>query len=62
MAKVVERFDAGVVMADLSAPAVAETVQRIVNDYATYHRRALEGGRVLRQEHDAGHLLEIIRS
>lgn len=62
MAKVVERFDAGVVIADRSAPAVAEVVGRIVNDYAAYHRRALEGGRVLRQEHDARHLLKIVMS
>ncbi len=60
MAKVVERFDAGVVIADRSAPAVAEVVGRIVNEYAAYHRRALEGGRVLRQEHDARHLLKIV--
>jgi glycosyltransferase involved in cell wall biosynthesis len=61
MAKVVERFDAGVVMADRSAPVVAEAVGRIVDEYEAYHRRALEGGRILRQEHDAGHLLKIIR-
>jgi glycosyltransferase involved in cell wall biosynthesis len=62
MARVVERFDAGVAVVDLSPASLLSAVETIRADYPRYHRNALEAGRTLQEEHSARHLLEAIAS
>lgn len=62
MARVANRFAAGVAVQDLSPPALLSAVETIRTDYSRYHRNAMEAGRILQEEHSARHLLEALAS
>ncbi|HJV65046.1 MAG TPA: glycosyltransferase [Geomonas sp.] len=60
MARVVERFEAGVVVDSPAPEALLEASLRIRDDYPRYQSNARRAGLSLQQEHSAGHLLELI--
>lgn len=61
MARLVERFDAGVVLEDRTPEAMYDAIRRIVDDYARYQRNARAGGERLRAENDCAPLVELLR-
>ncbi|HJV35594.1 glycosyltransferase [Geomonas sp.] len=60
MGRVVERFEAGVVVDSPAPEALLQASLRIRDDYPRYQANARRAGLALQQEHSAGHLLEII--
>jgi hypothetical protein len=60
IARVVQRFGAGIVIDEPSPAAVLGAVRQIVAGYADYHIRALHTGRVMGTEHDAGFLFKAL--
>ena len=60
MARMAERFGAGIAVDDLSPESLWGAVQKIHADYAIFQARALAAGAALRQENSAGHLLDIL--
>ncbi|MCM0082806.1 hypothetical protein L4X63_14520 [Geomonas sp. Red32] len=56
MARVVERFQAGVVIVKPTPEELLSAVETILADYPGYHERARQGGLALQREHSAGHL------
>jgi hypothetical protein len=60
MARVVERFDAGVVVAAPSPDLLLAASLRIRDDYPRYQSNARRAGLALQQEHSAGHLLDLL--
>jgi glycosyltransferase involved in cell wall biosynthesis len=60
MARVVERFQAGVVVDSADPQLLLEAILRIHNDYPRYQANARRAGLALQREHSAGHLLELI--
>lgn len=60
IARVVERFGAGVVAASPAPEHLHEAVERVRGDHARYQEQALRAGHALRAEHDGRHLLEAL--
>ena len=60
MARMAQRFEAGVSVADLSAPQVLSAVERVMAEYADYNRHALHAGKILQEENDAGTLFRVL--
>ena len=60
MARMVRRFDAGIVTADLSGAGLLDAVQAVHVDYARYAANALAASHSLAQEHSARRLLDIV--
>ncbi|MCF7854101.1 MAG: hypothetical protein K9N51_04825 [Candidatus Pacebacteria bacterium] len=60
MARVVERFDAGMSIDDLAPSTVVAAVENIRRDFPAYRGHALTAGRTLQKENDASHLLRIL--
>ena len=60
MARVVERFDAGVVVATPAPELLLAASQQIRDDYPRYQSNARRAGLALQQEHSAEHLLDLI--
>jgi len=60
MARVAGRFGAGVALEDRSPAAIRSAVEAVRAEYPRFRRNALAAGKVLRQEHDARQLLEIL--
>jgi glycosyltransferase involved in cell wall biosynthesis len=60
MARVVERFAAGVVLPSPAPELLLEATLKIHADYPRYQANARRAGAALQQEHSAGHLLDII--
>jgi glycosyltransferase involved in cell wall biosynthesis len=60
IARVIERFGAGVVAASSAPEHLHEAVERVRADHARYQEQALRAGHALRAEHDGRHLLEAL--
>lgn len=56
ISRVVQRYDAGVVIDDTSPEAVYAAVQQIIASYDAYSDRAFQTGQIIIKEHDAGFL------
>lgn len=62
MARIAGRFGAGVALEDLSPASILSAVEAVRAEYLRFRRNALEAGSVLRKEHDARQLLEVLLS
>jgi glycosyltransferase involved in cell wall biosynthesis len=62
MARVAERFGAGVALDDLAPESLLNAVEGVRVDYPRYRRNALEAGKALQKEHNARHLFEALAS
>jgi glycosyltransferase involved in cell wall biosynthesis len=60
MGRIVERFDAGIVLNSAEPELLLDASRRIWDDYARYQANARKAGRALQQEHSAGHLLQLL--
>jgi glycosyltransferase involved in cell wall biosynthesis len=60
MARVAERFGAGVSLDDLAPEALLRAVEHIREAYPRFHRNALAAGRALQVEHGARRLLDAV--
>ncbi|MFZ4855525.1 MAG: glycosyltransferase [Desulfuromonadaceae bacterium] len=56
----VERFGAGVTIAERTPAALATAIDRVLSDWATYNARACASSSILAQEHDPIHLLQVM--
>jgi hypothetical protein len=57
MARVAERFGAGLAVADLSPSVIADATRQIQDEFASFQAAALHAGEVLQRENDAGYIL-----
>jgi glycosyltransferase involved in cell wall biosynthesis len=62
MARLIERFDAGVVVEEPTPEALHDAVRRTVGDYERFQRNARAGGERLRAEMSCAPLIELLRS
>ncbi len=60
MARVVERFGAGIALDDPSAPSLLAAADAIRADYARYRDNAFSAGRALQEENSARRLLAVL--
>ena len=60
IARMVERFDAGLVTDDLSPEAVLKNVAAIISDYSRYNENANKAGQALQQENSASTLYTVL--
>lgn len=60
IARVVQRFNAGIVLRDAEPATVVQAVDTIVADYPAFAGRARQAGRLLNDEHNARHLLAML--
>jgi hypothetical protein len=60
IARMAQRFDAGIVVQDMSAPQVLSAVQRIISEYARYNKHAIAAGKTLQEENNADALFKVI--
>lgn len=60
MARMAARFDAGIAVEDLSPPSLFAAVESLRAEYASRRGNALEGGRILQEEHSARHLFSAL--
>jgi len=60
MAKLAHRFEAGIAVDELSPEFLFQAVDVIRGDYSSYSDKAVEAGRVLGNEHSAGHLVKLL--
>jgi glycosyltransferase involved in cell wall biosynthesis len=62
IARMAQRFDAGVAVADMSPPQVLSAVQRVIDDYASYNQHARAAGKTLQEENNAETLFRVLAS
>ena len=62
MARMAQRFDAGVIVEDRSPPQVLSAVQRVIDDYPRYTMHALAAGKILQEENSAETLYRVLAS
>lgn len=60
MARVVEKFDAGITLTKLSAEELFTAVNSVRDNYDRYQRGALNAREALHREHSAAHLLNVL--
>lgn len=60
IARMAQRFDAGIVVEDMSPPQVLMAVQRIISEYARYNKHAIAAGKTLQDENNADALFKVI--
>jgi glycosyltransferase involved in cell wall biosynthesis len=60
IARMVERFDAGLVTKEVSPPAVMGKIMDIISDYARYNANAKNAGQILQQENSANVLYGVL--
>jgi glycosyltransferase involved in cell wall biosynthesis len=60
IARMAQRFDAGLVVEDMSPPQVLSAVQRIISGYAHYNKHANAAGDALQEENSADTLFRIL--
>jgi hypothetical protein len=60
IARVVERFGAGVAVQEESPQVVLSAIQQVSGDYPDYYQRAKHAGEVLQRENSASHLMEVL--
>ena len=56
----VERFDAGLVINNISSDIVLKSVTDIISDYPRYNRNAIKAGQILQQENSANTLYLVL--
>ncbi len=62
MAKMAERFQAGIVVHDLTPQTIAAVVLEMLADFPVWQSRARHAGEVLQQENDGANILRLISS
>jgi len=60
IARMAQRFDAGVIVNDTSPPQVLSAVQRVIAEYARYNKHARAAGKILQEENSAEALFRIL--
>ncbi|HQS58841.1 MAG: hypothetical protein B7Y56_12440 [Gallionellales bacterium 35-53-114] len=60
IARIVERFDAGLVTDNMSPEAVLKCVSAIIFDYSRYNTNAIQAGQTLQQENSADALYKVL--
>ena len=60
IARMVERFDAGLVVSDTSAEDVANMAKAIISKFEAYNANAIKAGQVLQQENNASMLYQVL--
>lgn len=60
MARMAQRFDAGLAVEEMSPHAVQIRIKAIIAGYPRYHANALRGGQALQQENSAGALYQAL--
>ncbi len=60
IARMAQRFEAGVSVDDLSPSSVLSAAQSVIAEYADYNRHALLAGKILQEENDAGTLFRVL--
>ncbi|MBU1425719.1 MAG: glycosyltransferase [Gammaproteobacteria bacterium] len=60
IARMAQRFDAGIVVEDMSPTQVLSAVQRIISEYARYNKHAIAAGKTLQEENNADALFKVI--
>ena len=60
IARMVDRFDAGLVVSNNSSNEVLKSVTFIISDYSRYNRNAIKAGKTLQQENSANTLYQIL--
>ena len=62
IAKIVERFNAGIVLKSTSAIEMHVALKELINNYGAYSENAINASNVLKGENNATHLLSILSS
>lgn len=60
IARMVQRFDAGVIADDMSPPQVLSAVQRVIAGYGRYSEQARAAGKILQEENSAETLFRVL--
>ena len=60
IARMVERFDAGLVTNNMSPDAVLKSIAAIIADYSRYNKNAITAGQALQQENSANTLYHVL--
>ena len=60
IARMVERFDAGLVTNNMSPDAVLKSITAIIADYSRYNKNAITAGQALQQENSANTLYHVL--
>ncbi len=60
IAGMAQRFDAGVIVNNVSPPQVLSAVQRVIAEYARYNRHAHAAGKILQEENSAETLFRVL--
>lgn len=60
MAALLQRFDAGLAIADLSAASLLQAIDRLLADYPHYAARACVASAAVQSEHSARHLIDTV--
>jgi glycosyltransferase involved in cell wall biosynthesis len=60
MGRIVEKFDAGMTLATLSAEELFLAINSVIKNYDRYQVNALNASKALRQDHSAAHLLSVL--
>jgi len=56
----VSRFDAGIVLGQITPTEMVSAAQKAKSDYERYQSNALRAGAAVREEHDASRLLRVL--
>lgn len=59
-ARTAQRFDAGVILDDVSPPQVLSAVQHVIAEYARYNKQARAAGKTLQEENSAETLFKVL--
>jgi hypothetical protein len=60
IARMAQRFAAGMVVTDISPPQVLSAVQRVMDEYASYSQHARAAGKILQEENNADNLFRVL--
>ena len=60
IARMVKKYNAGIIVETPDPVIVNSAVEKIVTDYMSYQGNAAKGGRILAKENNASHLLNIL--
>ena len=60
IARMVQRFEAGVIVEDVSPPQVLAAAQSVIAEYAKFNKNALAAAKILQEEHNAAALFRAL--
>ena len=60
--RMVQRFDAGVVVEDMSSSQILSAAQQVISEYERFNKNALMAGKVLQEENSADALFSVLAS